>query len=198
MIKNLFFDIHNVITQGNFNDVYQIFAEETGVPVDIVINYHNQNIKSLLMGHISAEQMLVDLGLQEKISPEDFSRIWTKATVKVMSVDVDMVRLLEGLRQKYKLSALTNLTEFRYNADIEMGLYNYFDYLILSHKIGVKKPDKDFFLKALEVTNTKPNEVIFIDDIQINIEIATDLGIQSILFTDYESLVLKLTQFEVG
>ena len=114
-----------------------------------------------------------------------------------MKAEHQMIELLTELREKYRLAALTNLTEQRYVADVEMGLYDYFDFQVLSYKEGLKKPDSNFFHRALKITNAQPDEVIFIDDQEKNTSTAAKIGIKSIQFIDYQSLIRELAKFAV-
>jgi HAD superfamily hydrolase (TIGR01509 family) len=187
MIKTLFFDLHEVITHGDFKAVYHGVANRFGVTEELVSQYHRDNLRGLLDGSLSNGHMMEALGLD--ISEVDFLKIWEEETVAVMTVDGRMADLLKELKSSYSLAATTNLTEQRYHADVAMGLYKYFDHQVLSFKEGSQKPEKKYFERALEITGTNPGEVIFIDDQLKNVEGAAALGIKSIRFVDYDSLV---------
>lgn len=198
MIKAVLFYIHKVITHGEFYDVYKGFSERTGVPEQVVATYHRENLDDLLRGLISASQMLSDLDLEQSMSVEDMLNLWTEETLKVMIVDEKMTSLLKELKGKYILATLTNLTEHRRQADIKMGLYDLFDYKILSFEVGAKKPEVTFFEKALDLLRVNPNEAVFIDDQEQNVRVAKEMGMQAILFTEYKKLVNDLGVFGVS
>jgi len=197
MIKAIFFDLHEVVTHGDFLGIYKNFAERVGIPLEMVVNYHDENIRGLLTGAVTSEQMHSVFGLGDRFTVEEMMQIWEEETVKIMTMDPQMILLLKSLRETYTLVALTNLTEQRYRADITMGLYDYFDHAILSFKEGVKKPDPAFFSQALSLSKVKSEEVLFIDDQLKNTEAAESLGIKSIQFTDYEILVHKLADLGI-
>jgi HAD superfamily hydrolase (TIGR01509 family) len=46
------------------------------------------------------------------------------------------------------------------------------------------KPDAQIFQIALERTNTRPEETVFVDDFAYNIQAAQALGMQTIHYTD--------------
>ncbi|KAI8462081.1 HAD-like domain-containing protein [Phakopsora pachyrhizi] len=56
----------------------------------------------------------------------------------------------------------------------------YFDEFFESCKIGLRKPDVKFFNYALDKLDVKPNQVIFLDDISVNIKAAKKIGIKTI------------------
>lgn len=197
MIKALFFDLHEVVTKGCFEDIYKEFSNISGVPLFKVVNFHDENLSGLLTGAVNSVDMCKAFNLTSKLSVEEMIDLWKQATLNNLKVDADIVRLLESLKNNYSLAALTNVTEQRYYADISMGLYDYFDHLVLSFKVGVKKPDPDYFEKALEISQVKPEEVIFIDDQSKNIATASLLGMNAIQFTDYETLIKELGKFGI-
>ncbi len=63
-----------------------------------------------------------------------------------------------------------------------------FDTLYFSNELGLQKPNPAIFALVLARHNLSPEEVIFIDDAQENIDAASALGMQTIHFTGIESL----------
>lgn len=63
-----------------------------------------------------------------------------------------------------------------------------FDRLYLSSELGMRKPEADIFFHVLSNQRLNPNEVIFIDDAEENIDQAKTLGLQTILFKDVTHL----------
>ena len=57
------------------------------------------------------------------------------------------------------------------------SLDDYFDNLFLSYKMNCSKPGDDIYLKMLSDGRMKPEETLFIDDGEKNIETASRLGI---------------------
>src|SRR5690606_5059063 len=62
-----------------------------------------------------------------------------------------------------------------------------FDNITLSFKAGVAKPDSLIFQAHLEKSGSKPEEVIFIDDREVNLEGANMIGMETLLYEDFES-----------
>lgn len=59
---------------------------------------------------------------------------------------------------------------------------------ILSHEVGVRKPDPAIYRKALALSGTAPEETVFVDDLKPNVEAAAKLGMVAIRFRNAESL----------
>ena len=55
-----------------------------------------------------------------------------------------------------------------------------FDFVFESSKENVRKPDPEFYLKACERGKVSPSEVVFLDDLGINLKPAKQLGMKTI------------------
>jgi putative hydrolase of the HAD superfamily len=74
-----------------------------------------------------------------------------------------------------------------------LKIMNNFDYIIESKELGIRKPDLDFYLRALEITGADPKETIFLDDLGINLKPAKELGIATIKVLDSSQALKELT-----
>ncbi|OGS00383.1 MAG: hypothetical protein A2V88_07855 [Elusimicrobia bacterium RBG_16_66_12] len=59
---------------------------------------------------------------------------------------------------------------------------------ILSHELGLRKPDPAIYRAALKLSRTKPEETVFVDDLKPNVEAAQKLGFIAIRFRGAEDL----------
>ena len=72
-------------------------------------------------------------------------------------------------------------------------IMNNFDHIIESKELGIRKPDLDFYIKALEITGADPKETIFLDDLGINLKPARELGMATIKVSDSNQALKELT-----
>jgi putative hydrolase of the HAD superfamily len=63
-----------------------------------------------------------------------------------------------------------------------------FDVLVWSYQLHIAKPDPKIYLHTLEQLGTQPQETLFLDDKQVNVDAALALGMKSIQFTTIERL----------
>ena len=61
---------------------------------------------------------------------------------------------------------------------------SHLDHLYLSYKMGVTKPSPDFFLHILEKEKVSPEDTVFIDDRAYNTDVASSLGIKTLLYNN--------------
>ena len=55
--------------------------------------------------------------------------------------------------------------------------------IIYSHEAGISKPDPRIYHLACDRLGIRPEEMIFLDDVEANVTAARDLGAHGILFT---------------
>ena len=109
------------------------------------------------------------------------------------------VSILEQVNasHKFKLFGLTNWSSetfpFAYN---NYKFLEIFEGIVVSGEEKMKKPEKRIFHLLLERYHLNPEECMFIDDNQNNIDMANKLGIHGILCQDFAKVneeILKLT-----
>lgn len=105
---------------------------------------------------------------------------------------IDSIEYFTAIKKKYKLNivAVSNegreMNEYRIKTFKLDKLFNTF---ISSSYVHLRKPDKEIFRMACDISFTEPGRALFIDDRIIHVEIAQSLGIKAIQFVN-----LKTTQ----
>lgn len=69
------------------------------------------------------------------------------------------------------------------------SLEPYFDEILYSAEIGLRKPDPKIFHHLLKRLDARPEEAIFVDDFSENIKAAQELGLHAIQFCSFEQAV---------
>ena len=107
----------------------------------------------------------------------------------------EMIDLLKYLKLKYGLTiAVVNnegreLNDYRIKK-FELG--SFIDFFISSSFVHFRKPDADIFRLALDVAQVPQQEIVYIDDRPLFVQVAESLGLKGIVHTDYDSTVKKL------
>ncbi len=99
------------------------------------------------------------------------------------------VEVLDYLKEKYILHIITNgFEEVQLIKLNSSGIMNYFDQIIFSEKVGVKKPHPLIFKKAIKEANASINNSLMIgDDYYADIHGAKRVGMDSIYFNFYKN-----------
>lgn len=59
-----------------------------------------------------------------------------------------------------------------------------FDVIVESSVVGVRKPEPEFYRRALELAGVEPTEVVFLDDLGVNLKPARAMGMRTIKVDD--------------
>lgn len=92
------------------------------------------------------------------------------------------IPLLEDLKMKYQLHIITNgFEEVQLLKMEKSGLLPYFNQIITSESVGVKKPNPKIFHHALKLANsTTQNSLMIGDNIEADIKGAMNIGLKAI------------------
>jgi putative hydrolase of the HAD superfamily len=66
------------------------------------------------------------------------------------------------------------------------------DAFISSCFVHLHKPDAAIFKLALDIAQTPPQQIVYIENTPLFVQIAEDFGIRGILHTDFQSTCTKL------
>jgi putative hydrolase of the HAD superfamily len=113
----------------------------------------------------------------------------------------EMIDLVCNLKERYrlKIAALSNegreLTVYRIG---KFSLGSFMDFFISSCFVHFRKPDEDIYRIALDIAQVPPEQVVYIEDRPMFVEVANSLGIRGIVHAGYESTRAALEGFGLG
>ncbi len=149
-------------------------------------------------GHIGEErfrQGLRDL-LGVPVHDDELDAGWN---AMLLDLPPDRLTLLANLAKTKRIFLLSNTNSIHKRAFdrilSEAGLAakfaSVFESMYFSHEIGMRKPDAEIYRFVLEQNRLRPEETIFVDDMQVNIEQACALGIRGMHLCEKTILDLK-------
>ena len=98
----------------------------------------------------------------------------------------------KSLKDKCYIGIFSNLTIFdkkRLNKQVDLSQY---DYVFLSYELGCRKPDKEIYKKVNNQIPFNPEDILFIDDRQDNIDMAKEFGWNTLKATGLELEKIKV------
>lgn len=112
------------------------------------------------------------------LKPDEFLRKFTTWSRRVLP---GAKELLEQLRPRYRLAALSNSNELHWERNThELRIIELFEFAISSHQIGLCKPHPDIYKAALDRAKvSSPDAIVFFDDLPANIEAARAAGMRA-------------------
>jgi putative hydrolase of the HAD superfamily len=102
----------------------------------------------------------------------------------------EMIELMCRLKARHGLqvAAVSNegreLTVYRVQ---KFKLGTFIDFFISSCFVHYRKPDADIYRIALDIAQVNPQQIVYIDNEPMFVEVAQSLQIQGILHRDYET-----------
>jgi putative hydrolase of the HAD superfamily len=104
--------------------------------------------------------------------------------------------VLLDLKKYYKVWLLSNTNPKHISDELDNKYVfpHLVDGAIYSYKVGLRKPDKEIYLKACELAEVKPKESVFIDDLSENISGAKKVGLKGIHYIGIVELNTSLKQ----
>lgn len=189
MIKAIIFDFGNVICHFTNDILKQRIAEISGKTTDEIkkIIYQDSDIaKRYETGKISSQQFYEELcqicGVN--IPYQELKTIYSKD--KFSRVE-GMKELIEKLRKNYKVSLLSNTSEWDWDYMIQVAPEILtFETITKSYEAGAMKPSEIIFEDALKKLNLKAEECVYTDDISEYVDKAKSLGFKAFQFTTAE------------
>jgi len=188
-IKNLLFDLGGVIMDIEKANCVEAFRK-LGLknPESYFGEFSQQGIFMLLeRGDVSVEDFHAALrpnmpeGITDKEIDMAFCRFLTGIPVK-------RLRDLQQLRKHYKVYMLSNTNPIMWNSTIKdeftkdgLQREDYFDGIVTSFIANSLKPEEKIFRYAEQALGINPEETIFFDDSQANLDAATKLGFHTAL-----------------
>ena len=67
--------------------------------------------------------------------------------------------------------------------------------IIISADINKIKPNPDFYYEVANILNEEPNNILFVDDNQNNIDGAKEIGMQTIKIDRYDDVFDKISRY---
>lgn len=199
-IKTVFLDIGSVLlTNGWDRKSRKIASTKFNLHYDDFESRHVDLFALYEEGKVSLDYYLDKTLFYKKRS---FSKDEFKAFMFDQSRPYpEMIALFAGLKDKYKFKLISINNEgfelSTYRVD-KFSLGSLFDFFITSCFVHIRKPDENIFKLALNLSNARPDESLFVDDRIFNVETAANLGINAFRHIDYKSTKEELSRFRLS
>jgi len=203
-MKHIFFDLDRTLWDFEKNShttllelIFQFNLIERGIDnaEDFIKKYkiHNARLWDLYRENkINKEKLrskrflmvLEEYGIDDKDLAEQFGLAYIKQSPLKTKLSPFTHEVLSYLKNKYTLHIITNgFEEVQHIKLAAADLKQYFDIVVTSEEVGVKKPNSKIFEFALEQANAKAEQSIMIgDDLAVDVLGAEKAGMQGIYF----------------
>jgi len=193
------FDIGNVLINFDLPKLLQNISDNSHTPVDKLLPiYSGPQLQKAESGQIEGtkyfEYLITMTGL--KWSYND----WIDAWADVYEINEPGLSLLKELKaKKYPVCILSNLADYNVDAINKKmpQLLKETDRNFYSFELGHLKPTPQIYQKVSELLSVPPQNCLFLDDTQKNVEGAISAGMNSLLYSNnqIEEIKSKINKF---
>ena len=204
MIKAVFWDFGGVITSSPFES-FNRFEKENDLPKDFLrsVNSTNPDFNAwakLERNEVNLEQFDELFEIESKNLGH---AVKGKDVIALLRGQIrpEMIVTLKKIKGNLIQACLTNNIQAMGDMDFEGNVsasgkheevMELFDFVFESSKENVRKPDPEFYLRACEKGNVNPEQVVFLDDLGINLKPAKALGMSTIKVTEPKAALVEL------
>ncbi len=187
--KLALFDLGGVVVEVESDRLVLQVAQLLGQSFEDVqaAVYHQDLLLPFELGRIRPQAYFEGLKKALKIpwTYEQFVRAWNG----IFRENKDVTFILERLRKRHTLMALTNTNELHLNyIRNNVTSLNILKDWIASCDVGLRKPDPQIYLLALERAKVKPEEAVYVDDRPEMVEAGRSVGLNAIRFQNSRQL----------
>lgn len=208
MIEAVLFDFGGVVTTSPF-DAFARYEAANGLPVGLIRSINATNPDDNAWAHLERSDVDTD-GFAAMFEAEAAAlghRVSGHAVLELLGGDVrpEMVEAIRRIKHAgFRTACVTN--NFRSHGAINSdGVANgngradtravmaMFDAVIESSVIGVRKPEPEFYRRALEVMAIEAHQAVYLDDLGINLKPAKAMGMTTIKVLDASQALTELS-----
>ena len=195
-ITTIFFDIGGVLlTDGWGHASRRAAAEKFGLDWEEYAERHEKVAHAIETNRLSLDEYLrrTIFHRPRSFTREEF-REFIFAQSQPYPETIEIARRL-ATSQKYLMATINNeIFELNVYRLQTFALRDSFPVFFSSCFLGIRKPDEAIYRLALQVTQRKAEECLFIDDREVNLECPREMGLQTILYSSASQLRNALPQ----
>ena len=196
-VTTLFVDVGGVLLNNGWDHIARRkAAKHFNLQWSEMEDRHRLTFESHEEGKLTLEEYLSLVVFHQKrpFTRTDFQRYMCQLS----KPHPEMITLVSELKVRYQLKIVVVSNEARAVNDYRIHKFKlgeFVDCFISSCFVQLRKPDADIFRLALDTAQTPVQQVVYIENTPMFVQIAEGLGIRSILHTDYKSTCAQLASF---
>ena len=179
------FDIGGVLAVTPFLGVNEKWDHRLGLAPGGIENRLHSVLSAGGIGAVTLDEVHQRIGELLRLDPAHVAAFMADAWEEYLgTLNVGLADYFTSLRPAYRTAIISNsFVGAREREQERFGFEQMTDLIIYSHEAGVAKPDRRVFDLACERLDVRPEEMVFLDDVEPYVEAAREAGIQAILFT---------------
>lgn len=205
-VRFVYFDLGNVLIRFSVHRMLTQVAELLGQTPEFVHSqmFDEQRYRNFEVGAVSIDEFVDQLceSLETKPNRDDFLNalndiFWANDPM------LPIARKLAKLNFPRGILSNTNQLHWEYVENAFPRIWDAFpDHKISSFAVHALKPFPEIYKIAYEeakreIPDLQPNEILFIDDLEANVEAAKQFGFQTIHYTEFDAFLAEYKTFDL-
>ncbi len=184
-IRAVLLDVGGVLLRTEDQQPRRRWEERLQLPPDSLISvvFDNPVAQQANLGFAEAEDVWREVGRLLSLSPPKLRQLQSDFFAGDRW-DEELLSLVRSLRPAVRTGVLSNAWPDARAKQARWIHPAIFDVILYSAEVHCRKPEEEFFRLALFHLNAAPEEVLFFDDFQENVDAACRIGLQGVLFED--------------
>ena len=199
MIDTFIFDIGNVLVEFNWRETFsQIFDSETADIIAKATVLDGEKWNTLDRGTLTYEELIKSF-TENAPGYEKEIRYGIDEIYEHLHVFDYSAPWLKSLKEKgYKVYILSNFGDYTFNrSKPHFEFLNYTDGALISYEVNLLKPEREIYDALCKKFDIIPENAVFFDDNEKNIEGAKAYGLNGIVFENFDQAVAELGKLEL-
>ena len=202
-LEGVISDFGGVLT-NRLIEAFAAFQDETGITME-QLGRGMQRVSErdgeyplfrLERGELTERKFLDDLawGLEDELGHRPTLHRFREIYFEALHANEPMLDLMRTLRERgHRMAILTNnVREWEPLWRSKLPVDEIFELIVDSAWVGMRKPDPAIYHLTLERLGLSPEASLFIDDNELNVEAARELGMRAVHFRSNEQAIPEI------
>ncbi len=183
MTKAVLFDLDGIVMIGREIYFSHRYSQEHGIPQSEVNEFFMGTFKNCTFGTCDLKEEIAPYlpRWNWKQSVEEFMEYWFKTESTTDPAVLAHIDMLRGKGIKCYIATRQEKYRMKYLHD-DIGLKHHFDGTFCTCDIGYDKSQPEFWKHVLTALALPPEEIMFFDDKQVNVDAARAAGIEAYFY----------------
>ncbi len=203
IIKVILWDFGGVLTNSPIQNFYKYEKKNNILPGTLInINNHNKynNAWARLEKNEIDKEEFAKLFLKESKELKIKDKLDIEKILECLDVELnhEMVEVFLKYKNKIPCACLTNNIPENINNKASITFKKFkknFSHVFESSKIGLRKPEEKIYKYVIEKLNVRPENILFMDDLGVNLKPARTLGFKTYKVVNTKDTKIFLKNF---
>ncbi len=205
-ITAVFWDFGGVLTTSPFEN-FRRYEEQHGLPRDFLRTINATNPDTNAWARFERSELSLE-AFDQAFAEESAAaghRVPGRDVIGLLSGQLrsEMVTALRRIREKFRIACITNNVRAGEGPGMQPDAERArkiaevmadFEHVVESSRLGLRKPDPRIYRHTCELMGVAPDEVVYLDDLGVNLKPARQLGMTTIKVSDPRAALAELEQ----